>query len=84
MAQTYVAKSILMSSTLWVNLLTITMTILEAEDVTNVLPPGALKYVPVALAIINIILRTFTVRPVALIPPSQTKRVQVESLTITQ
>jgi len=78
--KTYFAQSIWVSRTFWVNIAVIVLAMAEAKDIINVLPPGVMKYVPTVIAIINIILRKTTVRPVAFIRPGRTKPVFVKTL----
>jgi hypothetical protein len=78
--QTYYAKSIFVSQTFWINLLMALVAILQSSDVITILPP---KYIPLTtgfIAIANIILRLYTVRPAAIIAPGNTEAVKVESL----
>ena len=82
MAETvnYRAKSIANSTTVIVNSLIALAALLASDEVRAVLGPDALKYVTVAIAVINAALRVMTVRPVAMVRPGRTKPVQVRKL----
>lgn len=75
--RTYYAQSIFVSKTFWINLAGIVIAVLQANDVIAVLPPSTLKYTGAVIAVINIVLRFATVRPVALIAPGDSKPVEV-------
>ena len=75
--KTYFAKSILLSKTFWVNIALILAAIAEEADFINLLPPGAGALILQAAAVINIGLRIFSVRPVAMVRPSRVKPVRV-------
>lgn len=78
---TYYAQSILLSKTFWINVGITILAIAQAQDVINILPPGALKYVPSLVAVINILLRRTSVRPVQfLLKPGETSPVVVKKL----
>lgn len=64
-------KSIWTSKTLWLNLVGIGITLLEAGNVVNMLPAGVQMYIPAVLGFLNIVVRTQTNQAVALIPPKR-------------
>jgi len=78
--QTYFAKSILASKTFWFNFAALVLALAEAKEFIDVLPAGALKYVPAVVSVVNILLRLGSVRPVAMIAPSETKPIPVKSI----
>jgi hypothetical protein len=76
----YFAISILSSRTFWINMVALFVDVCSATAVVVLVP---LKYMPVysaVLAVINIVMRTQTTRPVALIAPGTVKPVAVERL----
>lgn len=75
--KTYFAKSILVSKTFWVNVALILAAIAEESDIINVLPGSVGPVLLQAAAVINIALRIFSVRPVAMVRPSRVKAVRV-------
>jgi hypothetical protein len=78
---TYFAQSILVSKTFWINVGITILAIAEAKDVINVLPPGVMKYVPSVVAVINILLRRTTSRPVRfMLKPGNSQPVLVKKL----
>lgn len=62
----YHAKSIFKSKSLWVNLLTIVASLLDKSTGANLIPLNGETQVMV-LGLINVLLRYYTVRPVALV-----------------
>jgi hypothetical protein len=77
----YRGKSIFVSKTMMIfNVLSAIATILGASEIKSALGPQALVYVTTALAVINVILRAFTVRPVAMTMPGRSKPVAVPKL----
>lgn len=80
--QTYFAKSLFSSKTFWFNLLSTLVLILQANEVITILPPSSVKYTAAAIAIVNIVLRVMTVRPVAVIAPGDSLPVRVPSLPL--
>ena len=81
---TYFAKSLLVSKTAIANsvivLAALFLDILQEQAVIAIMPARFTPYTVMAVAVLNIILRRFTVRPVALIPPGDTKAVEVERI----
>jgi hypothetical protein len=77
---TYWAESILVSKVFWVNLISVILEILDMTGLVDVFPPGFVQYRVMLVGILNIILRKFTVRPVALISPGATAPVTVAKL----
>jgi hypothetical protein len=76
----YYAVSLFSSRTFYVNLAAGLVAILSATEIVTIIP---LKYLPTSTALIaalNIGLRMSTVRPVALIPPGDTKPVEVKKI----
>ena len=60
------------SRTLWLNALTVATMVFALTELGNVLPPDSGKYVALANAIVNIILRVyFTSQPIAAPAPSR-------------
>lgn len=82
MAETvhYRAKSLFASKTLIFNVLSAVVTVLASDELKDVLGPQALTYVTTAITIINIVLRVYSVRPVAMVRPGRTKSVPVQKL----
>jgi len=78
--QTYYAKSVLVSKTIWINLASLALLILETKEIFDLFRPQDMKYVTAAVIILNIILRGRTKRPVAFIKHDETAQVQVKSL----
>jgi hypothetical protein len=75
--KTYFAKSILVSKTFWVNVALIIAALAEQADFINVLPGNVgAAFIQIA-AVVNIVLRIYSVRPVAMIAPSEIKPVDV-------
>jgi hypothetical protein len=73
----YWAISVLNSKTMWWNAANGILALLSLNEVTTLIPP---KYLPVQamiVAVVNVYLRSVTVRPVAMIGPGQTKPVLV-------
>lgn len=79
--RTYYAVSLFSSRTFWFNALSFVVMALAATDVLVIIPAKALPFVTALVTMINIWLRTETVRPVALIAPGATKAVQVPALS---
>jgi hypothetical protein len=78
--QTYFAKSIFNSRTLWVNLAMFLVAILETNEVIQIIPEWAMNYFVAFATVVNVALRIFSVRPVAFVAPGETKPVEVKSL----
>lgn len=83
---TYAAKSVLLSGTLWFNVITLLISVLGMTEfqqaIAPVLSPQQLALLTgTVIPIGNMVLRIFkTVRPVALIPPSQVQMVSVNKI----
>jgi hypothetical protein len=77
---TYYGISILQSRTFWINLGAFVFAVLSAEDVITLLPHSVTPFVPAVLAVINIWLRTVTVRPVIFAAPGTTLPIEVPRL----
>lgn len=76
----YRAKSVLTSKTEVVNAIMALVALLGSSQISAMLGPGAFVYVTIAVAVLNMILRLLTVRPVAMIMPGETKPVAVPKL----
>lgn len=77
----YRAKSIVVSKTMIFNVLAIAAAVLASGEFRELLGPNAMVYVVQATAIVNMILRVYSVRHVAFVAPGQTKAVPVQKLT---
>lgn len=75
--KTYFAKSLFVSKTFWVNVALILAAIAEQSDIINVLPGNVGPVLLQTAAVINICLRVFSVRPVAMIAPGDVKAIAV-------
>ena len=60
------AKSILLSKTFWVNLVAALTMVLEESELTDIIPDAYEGHIIAFIAIVNIILRVWTVQPVAM------------------
>lgn len=76
----YRAKSVVVSKTMIVNVLAIAATVLGSDQLKAMLGPEALPIVATVLGFVNMVLRFYTVRPVAIIGPNESKAVPVEKL----
>lgn len=76
----YYAISIFASKTFWFNALTVIVMLLNQADVVALIPPEYTGLVAAVVCAINILLRTQTERPVAMIPPNEVKPVEVKRL----
>jgi hypothetical protein len=83
---TYAAKSVLLSGTLWFNLITLILSVLGMTEFQRTIAPilssqQLAVLTSTVIPIGNILLRTFaTVRPVAFIAPSQVQMVSVNKI----
>lgn len=69
------AKSILLSKTFWANLATVLAMILDDQEALNIIPDVVEPYMVYVLGVVNVIIRYWTVQPVALkMPDGTTKR----------
>ena len=76
----YWAISVLSSRTVWFNAANLIVAVLSLTEVVTLIP---MRYMPLQaafMAVVNVWLRTVTVRPVALIAPGTTKAVEVEKI----
>jgi hypothetical protein len=73
----YHAVSVLKSRTMWLNVATFIAALSQTVEFTRVIPVGVVPYWLAATAAINVWLRMSTVRPVAMIGPSDTRAVEV-------
>jgi hypothetical protein len=78
---TYWAISVLSSRTNWFNAASLFVAVLSLTDVLVLIPARFLPLQAACVAIVNLWLRTITVRPVALIAPGTTKAVDVAKLS---
>lgn len=76
----YRAKSVAKSWTIIFNVLATIGAILGADELKALLGPQALTYVTATITAINVILRMWTVRPVAFVAPGNSKPVAVAKL----
>ncbi len=87
---TYAAKSIFSSRTAWFNTaavlaaVTTLVTILADPAVIAVIPPTLVPTIGGLIAVANVVLRMYTVRPAVLIAPGTMQGVVVEKLTLPQ
>lgn len=58
------AKSILASKTFWVNVAAILATVIGSPEFAAIIPESWMVYIPPALGMMNIVLRTVTSKPV--------------------
>jgi hypothetical protein len=77
---TYWAISILSSRTFWVNTAAFVVAVLSATEVVPIIPARLLPFSTAAVAVVNIYLRTITVRPVAFVAPGETKPIAVAKI----
>lgn len=76
----YRAKSVFSSATVWFNVISALAVILALPELINIIGPNGAKYVAFAVAAVNIVLRFWTVRPVAVVAPGKTKTVAVHKI----
>lgn len=74
---TYFAISIFSSKTFWVNAAAFLIAISSLTEVVTIIPLAYMPMYSAAVAMLNLYLRTVTIRPVALIAPGATKPVDV-------
>jgi hypothetical protein len=77
---TYRAKSLFVSKTFLFNAAAFLVAALSLTEVVDIIPQGLMKYAMALVAVINVGLRLYSVRPVAMIAPNDTKPVAVEKL----
>ena len=78
--RTYWAMSVFNSRTMWLNAIAVLVAILSMTEVITLIPP---KYLPTATmitAVLNMILRTQTQRPIAFTSPGSATPVQVDKI----
>jgi len=78
---TYFAISIFSSRTFWLNVATFLVAALSLTEVATLIPTQYVSLSVATVAMLNLWLRTFTVRPVAFIAPGATKAVTVDKLS---
>jgi len=76
----YWAVSVFSSRTMWFNMANLVLAALSLTEITTLIPPRFLPLQLAVVAMINLWLRTVTVRPVALIAPGTTQAVLVPKL----
>ena len=81
--QTYYAKSMFSSTTIWVNVATFVIAVTELTEVVDLVPQAWHGEMLALAAVINVALRIFTVRPVAAIAPGNVEPVRVKSIEAT-
>jgi hypothetical protein len=79
---TYVAKSVFVSRTFWINTITLVVAVLSATDVVPIIPRAVVPFTTALVAAANIFLRTLAVRPVAWIAPAATAPILVARLPV--
>jgi hypothetical protein len=79
-AVTYWAKSIFSSATFWFNAAAFVVAILSLTEVITIIPMRFIPFSGAFVAVLNVYLRTMTVRPVALIPLGTVIPVAVKKL----
>lgn len=77
---TYWAISILSSRTFWLNAVALAVAVLSVDELVVLIPPRWMPAYGALVAVLNIVLRTQTVRPAALIPPGDTKAIRVPKI----
>jgi hypothetical protein len=77
----YFGISLLSSRTFWTNAALLFVAVASATDVIPIVPLRFAPSLTALVAIVNIVLRTQTVRPALLIPPGETKAVRVPRLS---
>lgn len=75
----YRAKSVFSSATVWFNVISALATILALPQLLDVWPNGG-KIIALAVASVNVALRFWTVRPVAIVAPGKSKTVAVRKI----
>ena len=77
---TYWAVSVFSSRTFWLNAVMLLVGVLSATEVLTIIPPRLQPMASALVAVLNIILRIATVRPVAFIAPGETQQVLVNKI----
>lgn len=77
---TYFAVSLFSSKTFWVNIIAFLIAISGLSEVVTIVPLRFMPMYSAVVAILNVYLRTVTVRPVALIAPGDTAPVDVPKI----
>lgn len=78
--RTYFAMSVFNSRTMWLNAIAVLVAILSMSEVLVLVPPRYLPVYTMLTAVLNMILRTQTVRPVAFSSPGSATPVQVTKI----
>lgn len=79
--RTYYAISLFSSRTFWFNAANFLLAVLSLTEVATLIPQRFLSLQLAVVGIVNVWLRTVTVRPVAIIAPGETKAVVVQKLS---
>lgn len=79
--RTYYAISLFSSRTFWWNAANGLVALLSLTEVTTLIPPRFLSVQVAVVAVVNLYLRSVTVRPAVLIPPGATAPVEVPKLS---
>lgn len=77
---TYYAQSTLLSKTFWFNAAVTIVAVLQLTDVIAIIPPTYYGAITAFIAVVNVILRQYSVRPVALVMPGTVKAIEVSKL----
>ena len=77
---TYWSISIFNSRTFWMNAVAFVVAVLSLSEIVTIIPATWMGTYTAILAILNIILRTQTVRPASFIAPGTAQPVQVDRI----
>lgn len=78
--RTYFAMSVFNSRTMWLNTIALLVAVLSMSEVLVLIPPAYLPIYTMVTAVLNMILRTQTVRPVAFTSPGSVTATQVDKI----
>lgn len=78
--RTYWAMSVFNSRTMWLNAIGILVGVLSMTEVITLIPPRHLPIYTMIMAVLNMVLRTQTVRPVAFSAPGSVTPTQVTKI----
>lgn len=76
----YHAISIFSSRTFWVNFVAAAVAVLSLTEIVTLIPATWMSAYTAVIAVLNITLRMFTVRPAVMIMPGETQAVTVKKL----
>lgn len=79
MAETYLAKSVFVSKTMWFNAISLLIAVLSATDIIPLFPSSWAPRIAGLVAVANLFLRFVTVRPVAFVAPNATLPISVDT-----